>query len=124
MALSDLKHRGLVRPMHVTELMENPEADLDNITLGASQASDFTWKQLLDSVSCTECARCTSVCPAYATGRPLSPMKLIIDIRSDLYDRTVRESGRGRELLWAVVSRPTSCGLARVAALVLRSAPS
>jgi Fe-S oxidoreductase len=114
-ALSDLKHRGLIRPMHVTELMENPEADLDNITLGASQASDFTWKQLLDSVSCTECARCTSVCPAYATGRPLSPMKLIIDIRNDLYDRTIRKVEEVETLVGARIAPDelwacTSCG--------------
>ncbi len=114
-ALSDVAHRGLVRPMHVSELMEDPDADFDAITLGASQASDFTWKQLLDSVSCTECARCTSVCPAYATGRPLSPMKLITDIRQDLYDRTLRKLDEVPDLvggrikvgeLWSC----TSCG--------------
>ena len=114
-ALSDRSRRGAVRPMHVSELMEDPDADLDAITLGASQAADFTWKQLLDSVSCTECARCTSVCPAYATGRPLSPMKLITDIRHDLYDRTLRKNENpealvgeriGVDELWSC----TSCG--------------
>ncbi|MEJ2084123.1 MAG: (Fe-S)-binding protein [Acidobacteriota bacterium] len=90
-AVSDRGSRGLVRPMHVSEMMEDPDADLDAISLGANQASDFTWKQLLDSVSCTECARCTSVCPAYATGRPLSPMKLITDIRHDLYERELKK---------------------------------
>jgi len=90
-ALSDRGSRGLVRPMHVSEMMEDPEADLEAISLGANRATDFTWKQLLDSVSCTECARCTSVCPAYATGRPLSPMKLITDIRHDLYERELKK---------------------------------
>ncbi len=98
-ALTDRASLGLVRPMHVSELMEDPEADFDAITLGAHQADEFTWKQLLDSVSCTECARCTTVCPAHATGRPLSPMKLITDIRQDLYDRTIRKRDEVEELV-------------------------
>jgi len=98
-ALTDRQKRGLVRPMHVTELMEDPEADFDAITLGSKQAEEFTWKQLLDSVSCTECARCTTVCPAHATGRPLSPMKLITDIRQDLYDRTLRKRQEVEDLV-------------------------
>jgi Fe-S oxidoreductase len=98
-ALTDRPKRGLVRPMHVSQLMDDPEADFDAITLGAHQADEFTWKQLLDSVSCTECARCTTVCPAYATGRPLSPMKLITDIRQDLYDRTIRQKEATEDLV-------------------------
>lgn len=43
--------------------------------------SDFTWKDLLDTMSCTECGRCQSVCPAYAGGKPLSPKTLIMDLR-------------------------------------------
>ena len=83
-AATNRQQRGLTRPMHVSEMMEDPDADLDNIALGASKAGDFTWKQLLDSVACTECARCTTVCPAHSSGRPLSPMKLITDIRHEL----------------------------------------
>ncbi len=43
----------------------------------------------MDSVACTECARCTSVCPANSTGKLLSPMKVITDIRADLYQNTL-----------------------------------
>ena len=43
--------------------------------------SDFTWKDLLDTMSCTECGRCQSVCPAHAGGKPLSPKTLIMDLR-------------------------------------------
>ena len=114
-ALTDVRSLGLVRPMHVSELMEDPEADFDDISLGSHQASEFTWKQLLDSVSCTECARCTTVCPAHATGRPLSPMKLIIDIRQDLYDRTIRKETEPEELVGGRIKNAelwscTSCG--------------
>ncbi|MBK5933617.1 Fe-S oxidoreductase [Rhodovulum imhoffii] len=42
---------------------------------------DFTWKDLLDTMSCTECGRCQSVCPAHAQGKPLSPKKLIMNLR-------------------------------------------
>ena len=123
-AVTDVKGLRLVRPMHVSELMEDPEADFDDISLGSHQASEFTWKQLLDSVSCTECARCTTVCPAHATGRPLSPMKLITDIRQDLYARTVRKEKDPTELvggriepaeLWSC----TSCGACTGACPVL-----
>jgi Fe-S oxidoreductase len=91
-AATDRQNRGLVRPMNVSAMMEDPDADLDSIALGASTAKDFTWKQLLDSVACTECARCTTVCPAHAAERPLSPMKVITDIRHDLY---ATASGKG-----------------------------
>jgi Fe-S oxidoreductase len=123
-ALTDRQKRGLVRPMHVSQLMEDPEADFDAISLGSKQAEEFTWKQLLDSVSCTECARCTMVCPAHATGRPLSPMKLITDIRHDLYDRTIRKQEEVEDLvggriqldeLWSC----TTCGACMNACPVL-----
>ena len=42
---------------------------------------DFTWKDLLDTLSCTECGRCQAVCPAHAGGKPLSPKTLIMDLR-------------------------------------------
>ncbi len=48
---------------------------------------DFTWKHLLDSFACTECARCTNACPAYNTGKPLSPMQVVHDLRDDMKTR-------------------------------------
>lgn len=48
---------------------------------GAADVEDLTWKQLLDGYTCTECGRCTAACPAAITGKPLSPMKIIVDIR-------------------------------------------
>ncbi|MDB4958362.1 MAG: protein of unknown function cysteine-rich region domain protein, partial [Myxococcales bacterium] len=47
----------------------------------------FSWKSLLDTYACTECARCTNYCPAYNTGKNLSPMQLIHDIRYEMLDR-------------------------------------
>jgi len=48
---------------------------------GAKDVSDLTWKNILDAYSCTECGRCTSVCPANLTGKKLSPRKILMDIR-------------------------------------------
>ncbi len=52
------------------------ETDLE--TFGASTVEDFTWKQLLDTDACTMCGRCTSVCPAHATGKPLDPREIVL----------------------------------------------
>jgi len=48
---------------------------------------DLTWKQLLDGYSCTECGRCTAACPAALTGKPLSPKKIIVDMRRRLMEK-------------------------------------
>jgi Fe-S oxidoreductase len=63
--------------------------EADNIAgTGVVQGwKDFTWKSLLDGFACTECARCTNFCPAYNTGKPLSPMQVIHDVRDDLRTR-------------------------------------
>jgi Fe-S oxidoreductase len=47
-------------------------------TFGAAVVEDFTWKQLLDTDACTMCGRCTSVCPAHATGKPLDPREIVL----------------------------------------------
>jgi len=49
-------------------------------SFGASVVSDFTWKQLLDTDACTVCGRCTSVCPAQATGKPLDPREIVLKV--------------------------------------------
>jgi Fe-S oxidoreductase len=52
---------------------------------GVASLADVTWKQVLDAFTCTECGRCTSVCPATASGSPLAPRQLVLDIRDRLY---------------------------------------
>ncbi len=63
-------------------------ADFENFSeddlLGVGKVEDFTWKQLLDTVTCTECGRCQSQCPAWNTGKPLSPKLLILNLRDHL----------------------------------------
>ncbi len=87
-ALTNTAEQGTIRAMNIAALMENPNLDAEGLVLGVGKVEDFTWKQLLDAQACTECARCTSVCPAFATGKPLSPMKIMQDIRNNLYGRT------------------------------------
>ena len=48
---------------------------------GATDVEDLTWKQLLNGMTCTECGRCTSVCPANTTGKALDPRKIMVDLR-------------------------------------------
>ncbi len=48
---------------------------------GRGKIEDFTWKGMLDFATCTECGRCQSQCPAWNTGKPLSPKLLIMDLR-------------------------------------------
>lgn len=54
---------------------------------GVAKIEDFTWKSLIDNYSCTECARCTNYCPAFATDKPLSPMHLIHDLKDEMKAR-------------------------------------
>jgi Fe-S oxidoreductase len=54
------------------------EASLESF--GANVIEDFTWKQLLDTDACTVCGRCTSVCPAHATGKPLDPREIVLKV--------------------------------------------
>src|SRR5207248_11767471 len=61
--------------------------DLENATrYGTSHIDQFDWKQVLDMYSCTECGRCSSQCPATATGKPLAPRQLLLDLRDYHYE--------------------------------------
>jgi heterodisulfide reductase subunit C len=59
----------------------------DEIRMGAGTLTDMTWKQMVDTATCTECGRCQDVCPAYATGKELSPKLLIMGLRDHLLDQ-------------------------------------
>ena len=54
---------------------------------GASDIEHLSWKQILDGYSCTECGRCTSVCPANTVGKTLSPREILVDIRKRTKDK-------------------------------------
>jgi Fe-S oxidoreductase len=79
--------KGALKPMHL-----DLEAMSEEDVFGAARITDLSWKQLLDGMTCTECGRCQSQCPAWNTGKPLSPKLLIMDLRDDLF-------GHARQLL-------------------------
>ncbi|HZI27183.1 MAG TPA: (Fe-S)-binding protein, partial [Gemmatimonadaceae bacterium] len=64
--------------------MKPMDLEAESEQFGASDVTHLTWKNLLDGYSCTECGRCTAVCPANITGKPLSPRKIVINTRERL----------------------------------------
>ena len=70
---------GRLKPLHID--MENMT---EETTIGVGKVEDFTWKQLLDGFTCTECGRCQSVCPAWNTGKELNPKQLMMWMRDNL----------------------------------------
>ena len=96
-----LHSRGSLRAMNLED---------ENLTkFGASDVEDFSWKQLLDGYTCTECGRCTNACPANITGKLLSPKKIIVNIRERLMEKAGEKQGHSQlvddyiteEELWA-----------------------
>jgi Fe-S oxidoreductase len=79
--------------------MDLPKVNLEDETQwGVGKFEQFSWKSLLDTYACTECARCSNYCPAYNTGKNLSPMQLVHDIRYEMLDRVaLREKISGLE---------------------------
>ena len=57
----------------------------EDAVLGRGKIEDFTWKGYLDFTTCTECGRCQSQCPAWNTGKPLSPKLVIMNLRDHLF---------------------------------------
>lgn len=74
-----------------------PEANAVPQRFGAKDVTDLTWKNLLDSYTCTECGRCTSVCPANITGKLLSPRKIMMDTRDRLEELGDNKRKHGKD---------------------------
>ncbi len=66
--------KGAMKPL--PNLMEATDIE----TIGASAVGDLTWKQIFDTDACTICGRCTSVCPANTTGKPLDPREMVLKV--------------------------------------------
>jgi heterodisulfide reductase subunit C len=95
----------------------NPNGDNPPNTFGAADVTDLNWVQLMNAYSCTECGRCTAVCPANLTGKKLSPRKIMMDTRDRLTevgqsinkgvainDNVLLENYVTKEELWACTS--------------------
>ena len=72
---------GPLLPMYSGGKPIDFEDPADDATFGVGRIEDFTWKDTLDFATCTECGRCQSQCPAWATGKPLSPKLMIMNLR-------------------------------------------
>ena len=112
------------RPRALGGLDKTPNMDMEQVSedtvFGAGKIEDFTWKQMLDLATCTECGRCQSVCPAWTTGKPLSPKLLIMGLRDNMFasaDRLLSNESDGAvatlvpttidpDVLWSC----TTCG--------------
>jgi len=81
-------------------------ADLD--ATNAESIDDFSWKELLDQDACTKCGRCSSVCPAKASGRPLDPRDVILDLKA-YRESLEREGGDTKDIVadGGVIDRST-----------------
>lgn len=89
------------RPRALGGLDKTPDMDMENVTedtvFGVGKIEDFTWKQMLDFATCTECGRCQSVCPAWNTEKPLSPKLLIMGLRDNMFASADRLLSAGNE---------------------------
>ena len=110
------------RPRALGGLYSTPDMDMENVdedtVFGVGEIGQFTWKQMLDFSTCTECGRCQSACPAWTTDKPLSPKLLIMGLRDNMFaSATPLLTGEGEqtalvpnvidpEVLWAC----TTCG--------------
>ena len=115
---SNTKARGKLRPIKID--LEALEESDEMPTLGAATVQDLTWKELLDLYACTECGRCQAVCPAWNTGKPLSPKLFVMNLRDHLFEqgpKLLRTGGDGEaekvrlnpdvvedEVVWACVT--------------------
>lgn len=102
--------KAMLDPSFVPVSAEGPQR------FGAKDVTDLTWKNLMEAYTCTECGRCTSVCPANITGKLLSPRKIMMDTRDRITevgnnidthgkdytdDKTLLDNYITREELWA-----------------------
>ncbi len=71
-----LKPKGILSPLPDLEESE---------TFGVRGIFEFTWKQLMDLEACTACGRCQDICPAFLSGKPLSPKKMTQNLKEDLW---------------------------------------
>ncbi|MGB5232140.1 MAG: heterodisulfide reductase-related iron-sulfur binding cluster [Desulfoprunum sp.] len=91
--------RGPIGKLQTIEL-ENEEAE----SFGAVQLTDLSWKDIFDTDACIKCRRCQDRCPAYATDKPLSPMKVVSDLGGVAFSPTPDANlieTVGRDALWS-----------------------
>jgi Fe-S oxidoreductase len=79
--LGRTRARGRLEPL----VFDDPAVPEDQIRFGMGTIADMTWKQMVDGMTCTECGRCQDACPAFFTGKNLSPKLVVMNLRDQLY---------------------------------------
>ena len=118
---------GAAKPLTV----EGAPVDFENIedldedaSLGVGKVEDFTWKGLLDFSTCTECGRCQSQCPAWHTGKPLSPKLLVMGLRDHAYAKApYLLAGGGKDMMGDETATPDQLADVPAAALAEAERP-
>lgn len=107
-AVPNVFFRGLEHPGHLRPMAESTEKLMEKVgaaaelpdpiaaPVGVSRAEHFSWKAVLDFYTCTECGRCSDNCPAYRTGKVLSPKHITLALRDHIYSREA-ELAEGKE---------------------------
>jgi Fe-S oxidoreductase len=99
--LARTRSRGRLEPLR----FDLPD---DQLRFGVATAADLTRKEVVDAFSCTECGRCQDACPAYATGKVLSPKLVIMGVRDQLFAQDgapiVGTAGVPEEMIWDCVT--------------------
>ncbi|HUR51571.1 MAG TPA: (Fe-S)-binding protein [Mycobacteriales bacterium] len=83
------------------------QADPETDTFGVGKVEDFGWKAVLDMATCTECGRCQSQCPAWNTGKPLSPKLVIMNLRDHLFAKAPYVLSKDKDSLLATADQAT-----------------
>jgi Fe-S oxidoreductase len=99
---------GLLPMMSNGQVLDFENADPENDVFGVGKVEDFTWSAMLDMATCTECGRCQSQCPAWNTGKPLSPKLLIMGLRDHLFAKAPYLLATDKEA--ALASAPSVTG--------------
>jgi Fe-S oxidoreductase len=105
--------RGRLEPLR----FDDPDVPEEDMRFGIGTVEDLTWKQMMDAMSCTECGRCQDACPAFATGKVLSPKLIVMGVRDHLFEEgpkalaaetyegpAVVERGQLEEMVWDCVT--------------------
>jgi Fe-S oxidoreductase/nitrate reductase gamma subunit len=113
--LAKPRARGELAPIaNLDKALAGDEEAMASVRFGAAKLADFTWKQLLDLDACTRCGRCQDNCPAWLSGKPLSPKFVILDLQRYM-NATAAAPANGVAMVGGVISEDvlwscTTCG--------------
>jgi Fe-S oxidoreductase len=96
--MRNLKPYGALNPINLE--------DETTTTFGIDKIKEFSWKDVMDMYTCTECGRCTSQCPAYNSNKPLNPKQLLMSLKDYLYENSEVITEGPEEKKTAVLEKP------------------